>query len=57
MPVKTVTINHGWVVDSRTMNGDVVGNSVGGNMATFQLESSETITSVTADQIRYQSEG
>merc|ERR1712110_56567 len=49
----TFIVRHGWVIDSITINGIMVGTSRGGNMSSFELEPTETILSVSADRVNF----
>jgi hypothetical protein len=49
----TFIVRHGWVIDSITINGSMVGTSRGGNMSSFELEPTETILSVSADRVNF----
>ena len=48
----SVTINHGFVVDSITINGSRFGSSQGGNKASFELEADEEIVYVASKRVR-----
>ena len=48
----SVTINHGFVIDSITVNGSRIGSSQGGNKASFELEADEEILYVSAKRVR-----
>ena len=46
------TINHGFIVDSITVNGSRFGSSHGGSETTIELETDEKILSVSAKRVR-----
>ena len=48
----SVIVNHGFVVDSITINGSRFGTSEGGNEATFELEDDEEVIYVGAQRVR-----
>lgn len=48
----SVTINHGHIVDSITVNGSRLGSSPGGNKASFELDFNEEIIYVSAKRVR-----
>ena len=48
----SITINHGFVVDSIIINGSRCGSSQGGNEASFELEVDEEILYVAAKRVR-----
>ena len=50
--ITSVAVNHGFVVDSITVNGSRIGSSQGGNEATFELEPDEKILYVGAKRVR-----
>merc|ERR1712141_940639 len=50
----TFIVRHGWVIDSITINGIMVGTSRGGNMSSFELEPTETILYVSADRVKFE---
>ena len=55
MSVKSVIIRHGSIIDSVMIDGNKVGTSTGGTAATFQLAPGETLSSITADRVTYES--
>ena len=48
----SVSINHGFVVDSITVNGTRFGSSQGGNRVSFELDADEEILYVAAKRVR-----